>query len=71
MAVHILGFMPKDLADVLRAAIRDSGLSALKLSGLTGVPQQRISDFLRGRDIRMSTANKLAAYLRLEFSRKK
>lgn len=63
--------MPKEMADVLRTAIAKSGLSALALSKKTGVAQPIISAFLRGKDIRLATANKLARYLGLELRPKK
>lgn len=60
------------MADRLREAIRASGLSALALSRLTGVAQPRISEFLNGRDIKLTTAQKLADHfgLKLDSSRK-
>lgn len=64
-------FMSKDLADTLREAIEKCGLSALALSKETGVSQPRITEFLRGKDIRLATAQKLAKYLGLELRRKK
>ncbi|MSR58283.1 MAG: XRE family transcriptional regulator [Planctomycetaceae bacterium] len=52
-----------DLADVLRAAIRDSGLSARRLGEMTDVKQQTISTILNGQaDIRLSTAQRLMDY---------
>lgn len=57
--------MTKEMADTLRKAIRDSGLSALALSKKAGVSQPQISYFLRGKDIRLATAQKLAHILGL------
>ncbi len=57
------------LGEELRRAIRDSKTSALALSKLTGVPQPIISGFLKGRDIKLSTAEKLAAHFRLALKR--
>jgi transcriptional regulator with XRE-family HTH domain len=57
--------MPKDMADVLREAIRKSGTSALQLSKETGVSQPSITEFLRGADMRLATAQKLADYFGL------
>jgi plasmid maintenance system antidote protein VapI len=57
-------------ADILRQEIRESGKSANTLAKLTGVKQQRISEFLRGKDIRLDTAQKLFDYFRLELKRK-
>lgn len=65
MDADILEIMPKHMADVLREAIRKSGLTALALSTETGVSQPTITEFLRGKDIRMTTADKLARRLGL------
>lgn len=63
--------MPKDLADALRDAIRKSGMTALELAQKTGVPQPTITRFLHGRDMRLSRAQKLAAYFGLELRPKR
>ena len=60
--------MSKKMADLLRQKIRDSGLSANALGKLTDVKQQTISEFLRGKDIRLATAQKLADYFCLRLS---
>lgn len=52
--------MPGQIAEVLKQAIQDSGLSAIALSKEVGVPQSIISRFLRGETIRLDTAQKLA-----------
>lgn len=57
----------RKLSDVLRTEIEGSGQSARKLGELSGVPQQRISAFLLGKDIRLNTADKLAAALGIVF----
>lgn len=62
--------MSKEVADTLREAIRKSGLSANELAKRTGVTQTTISGFLRGRDMRLSHASKIAAYLGLSLTRK-
>ncbi len=62
--------MSKELADILRKAITDSGLSALQLSKETGVSQPSITEFLRGKDMRLTNASKIAAYLGLELKKK-
>jgi transcriptional regulator with XRE-family HTH domain len=49
-----------EFAETIRAAIRASGASALKLAKETGVSQPTITEFLRGKDVRLGTANKLA-----------
>ena len=46
--------------DVLRRAIRESGLSQYRLSRDAGVPQGAISVFLSGKDILLNTFEKLA-----------
>lgn len=53
------------MAEILREAIHNRGFSALALSKVTGVPQPRISAFMRGGDLRLFNANKLADYLGL------
>lgn len=62
--------MSKTVAEQLRAAIRESGLSANQLSQLTGVDQTLISRFLRGKDMGIHRASKIAAYLGLELKSK-
>ncbi len=52
------------MSDVLRAAIRASGLSLLEIERDTGVQRGSISRFLRReRSLRLDIADKLAAYL--------
>lgn len=63
--------MSKELADQLRKAIRDSGHSANEIAKETGVPQTTISRFLRGEEMSIGRASKIAAYLGLELKRKK
>jgi predicted transcriptional regulator len=63
--------MPKEMADSLRAAIRNSGQSASALARRTGVPQPTITRFLAGADMKLSTASKLAAHLGLELKSRK
>lgn len=53
------------ISDLLRQAIRDSGVSANALAKACDVPQPTISTFLLGKDIRMKSADKLAAYFGL------
>lgn len=48
-----------DLANILRSAITASGMTQLALSKETGVPQQRISAFLRGGDMKLRHAGAL------------
>jgi predicted transcriptional regulator len=61
--------MPKELADTLRAAIRNSGISEIELARRTGVPQSRINDFMNGGDMRLTNAGKIAKYLGLELKK--
>ena len=57
--------MSEQLAEMLRAKIRDSGLTLTRIGELTGIPQPRLTVFMQGGDIRLSTAEKLAAHFRL------
>ena len=58
--------MSKDIADQLRKAIADSGHSANHIAKETGVDQTLISRFLRGKDMGIVRAAKIAAFLGLE-----
>lgn len=58
--------MSKELADQLRKAILDSGHSANHIAKETGVDQTLISRFLRGKDMGIMRASKIAAFLGLE-----
>lgn len=62
----MLARMSEEMAERLRRAIRTSGKTALELSSITSVPQPTITRFLNGRDMRLSRAQKLAAYFNLE-----
>jgi transcriptional regulator with XRE-family HTH domain len=57
------------IAEALRQAILDSGKSAAQLSRETGVAQLSIANFLRGDDLRISAAEKLARYLGLSLTK--
>jgi transcriptional regulator with XRE-family HTH domain len=59
------------MRDVLCEAVKKSGLSANQLAKETGVFQQTLSEFLRGKGIRLETAEKLAAYFGLELKPRK
>lgn len=48
-----------EFADLLRQAIRDSGLNTHRLAKLSGVPQPTIYRFLHGADMKISTVGKL------------
>ena len=58
--------MAKAIDEALRDAIRNSGKTALVIWMATGVSQPTITEFLRGKDMRLKTAQKLAAYFNLE-----
>lgn len=58
-----------DLANILRAAIVASGKTQLQLAEETGVPQQRISAFMRGGDMKLFYAGKLADAVGLKISK--
>ncbi|MFO0847214.1 MAG: helix-turn-helix transcriptional regulator [Gemmataceae bacterium] len=58
-----------DLVEVLRAAIRDSGLSNTEIEDQTGVDNSAISRFLRGeRGLTLESAAKIAQFLGLKVS---
>jgi hypothetical protein len=57
--------MSKQMAELLRAKIVESGVSANRLAEITDVKQQTISEFLRGAGISLSTAQKLADHFGL------
>jgi len=66
--------MPKKktdtLADQLRAAIEDSGLTAYRIGIETGLPAPTISRFIKSeRDLTLETASRIAAYLGLRLVR--
>ncbi len=63
--------MPQDMAETLRDAIRKSGLSANRLAKETGVKQTTISKFLRGGDMGLSRASKIAEFLGLELKKRR
>jgi plasmid maintenance system antidote protein VapI len=60
---------PATLTDQLKAAIERSGLSIYAISKGSGVAQPVLSRFMAGeRDIRMATADKLAAFFGLRLA---
>ena len=63
--------MAKSWGDTLRDSIRASKKSGNQIAKETGVPQFSVSRFLAGADIRLSSAEKLAAYFGFEFKRKR
>jgi predicted transcriptional regulator len=54
------------LAEQLRAAIAETGISANQLAKVVRVSQPTISRFLSGGDIRISVAERLAEHLKLQ-----
>ena len=59
------------LTEQLSAAIADSGLSIYRIAKDSGVPQATLQRFVSGqRDMRLSNANKVAAYLELHLTKK-
>lgn len=63
--------MSQDIAEALRKAIAESGLSANELAAHTKIPQTTISRFLRGKDLGIHRAAKIAAYLGFELKKRK
>jgi len=56
------------ISDVLRRAIRDSGLPLLRIAADTGVDRASISRFVRGeRSLRLDMADKLGSYFGLRW----
>ena len=53
------------ITDQLRHAIRGSGLTVNEVAGESGIPQAMLSRFMRGKDLRLSTADRLAEYFGL------
>lgn len=62
--------MRPDIAEQLRLAIRDCGLSENKLAEKTKVQQPVINRFMNGADMRMSSAAKIARFLKLDLKRR-
>ncbi len=58
--------MSKQMADLLRAKIRSSGMTLTEVADKTGVPQPRLTVFMQGKDIRLATAQKLADHFGLK-----
>ena len=58
--------MPKLIAEILRDAIRNSGQPLLTIAKAAGVAVSTLSEFMSGADMRLSNAEKIAAYLGLE-----
>lgn len=59
------------LADQLRAAVADSGLSHYRIAKDTGISQPIITRFVNGdRSVSLDTAGKLAAYFGMSLARR-
>lgn len=57
----------KTISQVLKQAIRDSGMTPLELERETGVKRQSIMWFMRGdRSLHLDSADALASYLGIE-----
>lgn len=63
--------MTKDIANKLRAAIVESGYSANEIAKRTGVDQTTVSRFLRGHDMTIHRAAKIAEFLGLDIIKRK
>ena len=55
-----------DFGQQLRDAITREGLTQYHIAKLTGIPQAVLSTFINGKDLRLSTFNKLAHFLGFE-----
>ena len=63
---------PKTVTDELRRAIADSGLTLYRIAKDSGVPHAALYRFVnREQDIKLATADKLAAYLGLRLTHSK
>ena len=56
----------KDLADVLRKAIKNSGLTHYRIAKDAGIAPDVLDRFMQGKDIRLTTAAKVANVLKLK-----
>lgn len=63
--------MSKSIADQLRHAVLVSGQSANAIAKACGVPQTTLSRFLRGEDMSIHRAAKIAAYLGLSLKKER
>lgn len=57
-----------DFAETLRQTIRGSGLTQYHLAKVTGIPQSALSTFMRGKDLRLATFQKLCHVVGIELS---
>ena len=60
------------MSDILKKAIKDSGMAHYAIEQETGVQRASIMRFMRGeRSLRLDIADKLAVYLGLELAKRK
>ena len=57
-----------DFAETLRKTIRAAGLTQYHLAKQTGIPQSALSQFMRGKDLRLATFQKLCHVVGLELA---
>jgi plasmid maintenance system antidote protein VapI len=58
------------MSDILREAIKSSGLPTLRIADDTGIARASLIRFIRGeRSLRLDIADKLAAYFELELNK--
>jgi predicted transcriptional regulator len=57
---------PKTVTDQLRKAIAESGMTLYRVAKDSQVDHATLHRFMAGQDLRLSTVDKLAAYLGLE-----
>jgi plasmid maintenance system antidote protein VapI len=59
------------MSEILRQAVRDSGLPLLRIAQAAGVERASLSRFVRGeRTLRLDMADRLAAYFGLELRKR-
>jgi plasmid maintenance system antidote protein VapI len=63
--------VPKTITETLREAVRESGLSLYAICKATGLNEDALSRFMRGKtSMRLDLADRLAAYFAIESQRK-
>lgn len=58
--------MNRPMDDILRTAVRQSGMPLRRVAKAAGVAQSILSVFMSGKDIRLKTAQRLADFFGLE-----
>lgn len=61
---------PRTLDETLRSTIRESGKTPYAVAKLAGLEPDILNRFMHGRDIRISTAGKIADALGLELRKR-